>query len=96
MSITIKNKGNFTETFDVSVNYTSTLDPLIGTQTITLNPGESITLNFTWTSTTRGRYQIEAYTSTIPDDVNPSDNMKTIYLYVGSGGGAGRWIAVLL
>lgn len=82
--VTIKNQGNFTETFDVSVNYTLLIDPLIGTQTITLVPGQSLTLNFTWTPNATGRYEIKAYPSTIPDDTNPSDNTKITYLYVSA------------
>lgn len=87
--ITVKNRGNFTETFDVSVNFTFVTDPLIGTQTITLSPGESIMLNFTWTPTTGGRYEIKSYTSIIPDDINPEDNTKTTYIYVYLGVAAG-------
>jgi len=89
--LTIENRGSFTEAIDVSVNYTRMLDPLIGAQTITLAPGESITLNFTWTLTDSGRYEIKAYTSTIPDDVNPSDNLIIAYIYVVSSetGGMG-------
>jgi parallel beta-helix repeat protein len=81
---TIKNNGYYIETFDLSINYTLILDPLIGTQTITLAPGESIQLNFTWTPNATGRYEIKAYTSTMPDDVNPSDNTKIVYLYVSA------------
>jgi hypothetical protein len=97
--VTVENRGNFTETFDVSVNYSLLVDPLIGTQTITMEPRESITLNFTWTPIGADRYEIKAYTSTIPDDVNPSDNTKIVYLYVASGsrrgGGGGRWALLL-
>jgi uncharacterized repeat protein (TIGR01451 family) len=82
--VTIENRGTLTETFDVSVNYTLLLDPLIGTQTITLAPGGSITLNFTWTPNATGRYEIKAYTSEIPGDINPSDNTKITYLYVSA------------
>jgi len=80
--VTVQNRGNFTETFDVSVNYTRVWDPLIGTQTITLEPGATITLNFTWAPTTSGRYEIKAYTSTISNDMNPSDNNKTAYISI--------------
>ena len=82
--VTIENRGTLTETFDVCVNYTLLLDPLIGTQPITLAPGETITLNFTWTPNATGRYEIKAYTSEIPDDINPSDNTKITYLYVSA------------
>jgi hypothetical protein len=87
--VTVINKGGFNETFDVSVNYTRIIDPLIGTQNVTLAPTESITLNFTWTPTANGRYQIKVYTGPIPDDIDPSDNTKIIYLYVGSNPSSG-------
>jgi len=80
--VPVQNQGDFTETFDVSVNYTLLLDPLIGTQTVTLEPGQSITLNFTWTPNATGRYEIKAYTNVIPDDIDPSDNTEITYLYV--------------
>jgi parallel beta-helix repeat protein len=80
--VTVENRGNYTETFSVSLNYTLLIDASIGTQTITLAPGEPITLNFTWTPTASGRYEIKAYTSTIPNDINPSDNSRTTYIYV--------------
>jgi len=83
--VTIRNKGDYSETFQVSVNYTRILDPLIGTQDITLTPGESIILEFTWTPTNIGIYEIKAYTSTIPEDINLSDNTKIAYISVGSG-----------
>ena len=86
--VTIKNQGNYTETFDVSVNYTQIFDPLIGTQTIILNSGEPKTLNFTWTPTTSGIYEIKAYTSPIPYDVNPENNTKIICLYIASSNGS--------
>jgi len=80
--VPVQNQGDFTKTFDVSVNYTLLLDPLIGTQTVTLEPGQSITLNFTWTPNATGRYEIKAYTNVIPDDIDPSDNTEITYLYV--------------
>jgi predicted nucleic acid-binding protein len=84
ISVTVENLGNLTETCDVSVNYTLLIDPLIGTQTVTLVPGQSVTLNFTWTPNATGRYETKAYTSEIPDDINPSDNTKITYLYVSA------------
>lgn len=53
--VAVQNLGHFTETFDVSVNYTFLFDPLIGTQKITLAPGETITLNFNWIPSASGR-----------------------------------------
>ena len=83
--VTVMNLGNFTETFDVLVNYTRLRDPLIGTQTVTLAPGEQIVINFTWIPTISGRYQIVAYTSEIFRDINPENNRKEIIVYITSG-----------
>jgi parallel beta-helix repeat protein len=80
--VMVENQGNLVETFDLNVNCTLLFDPLIGSQTITLEPGAETTLNFTWTPTAGGRYEIKAYTSTIPNDINPSDNIRTAYIYV--------------
>lgn len=80
--ISVENQGNYTETFDVYLNYTRIYDPIIGTQHITLQPGQLITLNFTWTPTTSGSYQLIAYTSEIEDDMIPADNMLTLRIYV--------------
>jgi len=96
--VTVENRGNFTEVFDLSVNYTRIIDPLINTTTITLEPGEVMTINFTWTPDLFGRYEIKAYTSEIPGDVNKADNTKTTYIYASSSsghGGAGRWALLL-
>lgn len=82
ISVTVTNLGNYTKTFDVSVNYTRLRDPTLGTQTITLAPDESATLNFTWTPNITGRYQILAYTGQMPEDVDPSNNSLKIIIYV--------------
>ena len=86
--VTIENRGTSTETFEVCVNCTLLSDPLIGTQTITLEPGETITLSFLWTATAAGRYEIKAFTSAIPNDVNPENNTKITYIYVDTSGGS--------
>jgi len=94
--VTIENRGTFTETFNVSVNSLCILDFLIGTQVITLTFSETITVNFTWTPVAAGRYEIRAYTSEIPEDINPTDNTLTAYISVissnsgGSGGSVSR------
>ena len=82
--VTIENYGHFTETFDISVNYTRLYDPLIGTQTITLATGEIVVINFTWAPTVAGRYRITAYTSAIPEDIGPDNNKLEVSLYVRS------------
>jgi parallel beta-helix repeat protein len=86
IKVTIENQGNFSETFDVSVNYTlRAFNHLIGTQTIVLEPGATITLTFTWTPTIHGFYKIKAYTSTIPDETDLEDNTRMGYFLVCYG-----------
>lgn len=80
--VTVQNKGNINETFNVNLNYTRFNDPLIGTQLTTLTPGQSVTINFTWTPVRYGAYKIEAYATGIPDDVSLSDNFKFEFLAI--------------
>jgi subtilisin family serine protease len=83
ITVIIENLGNFTENFDVSVNYTLLVDFLIGTKTVTLEAGNTITLNFTWTPPAGGsRYEITAFTNTILGDINPENNVKKAYISV--------------
>jgi len=84
ISITVSNLGTTTETFELSLNYTRLRDPHIGTQPVTLNPGEALIINFTWAPNIAGRYQILAYTSEIPEDIDPSNNVREITIYVRS------------
>ena len=48
IEVTVRNNGDFTETFDVTCYYDGTP---IGTQTITLASGASTTVTFTWDTT---------------------------------------------
>ena len=76
INVTVENKGNFTETFNVTVYANTTL---IGTQTgITLTSRNSTTLVFTWNTTgfARGDYLISAV-AVLPVDNDPSDNVYT-------------------
>jgi len=91
INITVQNKGHFTETFNVSTYYTRISDPLIGTQTITIVGGENATLIFEWTANTTGRYQILANTTEIPNDIDPTNNIRTTILYVGYGENPGSY-----
>ena len=97
--VTCVNLGDYTETFDVLVNYTRLYDPLIGIQTVTLAPGESITLNFTWTTSISGGYRITAYTSEIPGDVHPNNSQEILVWVVlnswGLSGGTSFLISFL-
>ena len=84
VNVTVENQGIYTETFNVSVYYyyTQLFDPLIGTQTITLEAGASSTLSFNWTPPIYGRYEIRAEASTVPGEVDTVDNVQTITIFV--------------
>jgi len=77
---TVENQGDFTETnFNVTayaVNITASYP--IGTQQVTLNPGQNTTLTFVWDTTgfTKGDYTIEV-TAVLPGDNDPADNTFT-------------------
>lgn len=74
VKVTVENQGTHTETFNVSASYTRLTDPLIGTQTITLERGTNSTLNFAWTPLAYGRYEIRAEANTVPSEVDMVDN----------------------
>lgn len=87
INVTTEDQGDYTETFNVSLYYTRTADPLIGTQTVTdLLPGENRTLTFEWTPNTTGRYEIRANTTEILGDIDPADNTNETTIYVYDGG----------
>lgn len=86
VNVTVENQGTHTETFNVSTYYTRLTDPLIGTQTVTLELGANITLTFTWTPPAYGRYEILAEASIVEGETDTDDNIRTIIIYVGYGG----------
>ncbi|MDI6904744.1 MAG: cohesin domain-containing protein [Candidatus Bathyarchaeia archaeon] len=90
VNVTVENQGNqYTETFNVSTYYTLLTDPLIGTQTVTLEPGANATLVFTWTPPTCGRYEIHAEASIVPGEVDTTDNVRTLIIYISGGSSGG-------
>jgi hypothetical protein len=74
MNVTVSNKGVFAETFNLTVNASSTT---IGTQTLSnmLN-GTSATLTFVWNTTgfAYGNYTITAFATPVPGETNTADN----------------------
>jgi parallel beta-helix repeat protein len=99
--VSVVNRGNTIEAFNVSVNWTRIYPPphLTGQltpQSVELSPRESIVIAFTWIrppSPSRFQiYEMKAYTGTIPNDINPMNNIKIAYLRIWKGGGgAGKW-----
>ena len=84
INVTVENKGNFTETFDVTLYANTTF---IGNMTVTnLQPLTTTILTFGWNTTgfAKGNYRISA-TAVLPLDNNPDDNTYT-----------NGWVAVIL
>jgi hypothetical protein len=83
VNVTVENQGTHTETFNVSVYYTRLFDPLIGTQTTTLDKGDIATLTFTWAPPSLGRYEIRAEANTLFEETDTADNIYTIIIQIG-------------
>ena len=76
IDVVVANEGTEKETFDVSTFYDSNI---VGTQTISLNPGVNTTLTFTWDTTdvAPGDYPIKAEAGVVPEETDTEDNIKT-------------------
>jgi archaellum component FlaG (FlaF/FlaG flagellin family) len=75
ITVTVKNLGNISETFDVKAYYNSSL---IGTQQVVdLNPNIEESLLFKWNTTgvTPGIYTIKGEASQVPDEFNITNNV---------------------
>lgn len=82
LDVTVENKGNATETFDVTVSYDSTL---IGAQTVTaLAPEGSTALSFSWDTTgvAEGNYTIRAVVDPLSGETEISDNTHSVVITV--------------
>lgn len=73
INATIANRGDWTETINVTLYCDSTA---IGTQTVTLNNGSSVTLNFSWNTTglPLGNYTVRAEASQVLGETDTADN----------------------
>lgn len=72
MNVTVENKGNVTETFNVSLYYNTSQ---VGTQTITLPSRQSTILKFNWTTPSiLENYTIKAEAQVL-GDINVTDNI---------------------
>ena len=71
--VTVKNKGDLTETFAVTL-YAN--DAEISDQTVILEKGESKTLTFIWDTRgwSKGSYNIKAVAETVPGETSIKDN----------------------
>jgi hypothetical protein len=85
VSVTVKNKGQATETFNVSLYYVSNfLNNLVATQTTALVSGGSETLTFPWNTSrlTYGNYTLLGSVIPIPYDTNTADKNVTTKVVV--------------
>ena len=73
MNVTVENRGDFDETFNVTL-YANTTS--IATQTVTLTSRNSTTLTFTWNTSgfVKGNYTISAYATPVPSETYTADN----------------------
>jgi hypothetical protein len=77
VNVTVLNKGNFSETFSVTLYANSTA---VDTQTtIGLAPGAQTILAYRWNTTgwVHGNYTISAYAAPVPSEVSIGDNTYT-------------------
>jgi len=84
ISVEVKNLGDTPATFNLILNYTRLVDPMIGNQSIGLGPNQTLIVNYTWTPDTLGRYKLLAYITNLVNDINPENNKKEIIIYVTS------------
>lgn len=75
ITVEVRNKGDFTETFNVTVYYN---ENLLQTQTVTnLVPKNETTLTLTWNATevTPGNYTLKAEAQLVPGEKNEENNV---------------------
>jgi len=84
ITVTVTNKGNFTELVELRLYCNITANEEVGNDTTNLNPSENQTLTFAW-NTSRVPY-CHNYTiiavAGIPFDINPADNIRESYVKV--------------
>jgi len=93
IDVNVTNKGDFTETFNVTVYANTTI---IGSENVTLPAGNSTTMAFTWNTAgfAYGNYTVSAYAWPVPGETSTSDNTfsdgTVIISHVGDITGDGK------
>jgi hypothetical protein len=87
VSVTVKNNGQATETFNVTMYYgvsNVSGQNTVATQTTALASGGSQTLTFTWNTSTLGyaNYTLLAHVNPLPYDTNTADKNQTVIVTV--------------
>jgi len=86
INVTITNRGEFTETFNVTI-YADTIP--VASQTITLPYGNTATITFIWDTAgfAKGNYTISAYAWPVPGETDIDDNtLVDGWIYIGIPG----------
>jgi subtilisin family serine protease len=84
VSVTVSDSGSYRETLSVSVKDTPPSGGVGGTltaaQSVTLSPGGSATLSFTWNTTnaTVGTHTLTASAATVSGETNTADNSRSV------------------
>lgn len=91
INVTVKNEGDFTESFTLTVNATNaTTSIVVGTQTVNdLLSGQTRTATFTWDTSgfAKDNYTISAYAWPVPGETDTADNTFIDgWVYVGIPG----------
>jgi hypothetical protein len=85
INVTAQNRGQVAESFDVTLSYDSS--PIDGTKSIINMPGGgSQVLSFAWdtTSIPIGPYTLTATATTVPGEIDTSDNTLSVNVFVGT------------
>ena len=74
INVTVANRGNYTENFNVTA-YANTTS--IASQIITLTSGNYTTITFTWNTTgfAKGNYTVWAFAEPVPGEIDIEDNV---------------------
>lgn len=78
INVTVVNKGDFNETFDVSVYYSLLSDPLLEIKAVSLPPKTKTVLTFIWRPTQSGVYEIRVVVSPVDKEVYLNDNALSV------------------
>lgn len=77
VNVTVENQGTFSETFNVAALASDLLNTyIIGTQAVTLTPGERTTVAFVWDTTgyQRGAYSVGGRADVVIGETDTADN----------------------
>jgi len=80
ITVTVENQGDFTETFNMSVYYDTTLIITQIDKEVSSPAGTTTQVNFTWTTTgvAAGTYDIRADITTVKNETDTADNTKSV------------------